>query len=45
LFLQSHAVHHQALIALLARAQGIDVPATFGMAPSSVAWLARSASG
>ncbi|MHC5210940.1 MAG: DinB family protein [Planctomycetota bacterium] len=42
LFLQSHTVHHQALIAVLARAQGLDVPSTFGMAPSTVAWLARS---
>lgn len=42
LFLQSHTVHHQALIAVLARAQGVEVPATFGMAPSTVAWLERS---
>jgi uncharacterized damage-inducible protein DinB len=42
LFLQSHSVHHQALIAVLARAQGLDVPASFGMAPSTVAWLERS---
>ncbi len=43
LFLQSHAVHHFALIAVLARAQGVELPASFGMAPSTVAYLARQA--
>jgi uncharacterized damage-inducible protein DinB len=38
LFLLSHAVHHQALIAVLARAQGLDVPELFGVAPSTAAW-------
>lgn len=38
LFLQSHAVHHQALIAILARAQGLAVPETFGLAPSTATW-------
>jgi uncharacterized damage-inducible protein DinB len=40
LFLQSHTVHHQALIALLARAQGLSVPTLFGIAPSTAAWMA-----
>jgi len=43
LFLQSHAVHHHALIAVLARAQGLAVPESFGMAPSTLEWLKRHA--
>jgi uncharacterized damage-inducible protein DinB len=43
LFLQSHAVHHHALMALLARAQGVPIPESFGMAPSTVEWLHRQA--
>lgn len=43
LFLQSHAVHHFALVAILARAQGLALPETFGMAPSTVDWLAGRA--
>ena len=39
LFLQSHTVHHFALVALLARAQGLQPPARFGVAPSTVTWL------
>jgi uncharacterized damage-inducible protein DinB len=38
LFLASHAVHHQALIAMLARAQGLAVSDTFGLAPSTATW-------
>ena len=38
LFLLSHAVHHQALIAVLARVQGLDVPELFGVAPSTATW-------
>ena len=38
LFLLSHAVHHQAQIAMLARAQGLDVPELFGVAPSTATW-------
>jgi len=38
LFLASHTVHHQALIAILARAQGLDVPEGFGLAPSTASW-------
>jgi uncharacterized damage-inducible protein DinB len=40
LFLQSHTTHHQALIALLARAQGLTPPPLFGIAPSTAAWMA-----
>src|SRR5262249_12543507 len=40
LFLQSHTVHHQALIAVLARAQGLSTPPLFGVAPSTASWLA-----
>ncbi|HZL99470.1 MAG TPA: DinB family protein [Planctomycetota bacterium] len=43
LFLASHAVHHQALIAVLARAQGLAVPERFGLAPSTATWQASQA--
>jgi uncharacterized damage-inducible protein DinB len=36
LFLLSHTIHHYALIALLLRQDGIDVPADFGFAPSTL---------
>ena len=35
-FLVSHTVHHHALIALLLRQKNIEVPADFGMAPSTL---------
>ncbi len=35
-FLCSHSVHHYAIIAILCRIQGIDVDATFGVAPSTL---------
>jgi hypothetical protein len=38
-FVLSHTVHHTAMVVLLARAQGIDLPERFGYAPSTVAWL------
>lgn len=34
----SHTVHHLALIGIAARAQGLAVPAAFGMAPSTLAY-------
>jgi len=37
LFLQSHTVHHFALIALLVRGAGIDLGEDFGVAPSTLA--------
>ena len=36
LFLQSHTIHHYALIALLLRADGFEVPPGFGVAPSTL---------
>ncbi len=36
-FLASHTVHHYALIALLLEAQGEEVPADLGVAPSTLA--------
>jgi hypothetical protein len=41
-FLLSHTVHHQALIALLASHYGHRLPAAFAYAPSTLAWLQRS---
>ncbi|TDX28332.1 hypothetical protein DFO67_11032 [Modicisalibacter xianhensis] len=35
-FLTSHAIHHMAIIALLADTQGIEVPDTFGVHPSTL---------
>ncbi len=35
-FLQSHAVHHYALIAQVAAEQGLDFPGAFGKAPSTL---------
>lgn len=36
-FLISHTTHHYALIALLLRARGFELPADFGVAPSTLA--------
>ncbi len=35
-FLISHTVHHYALIAFILRTQGVSVPDTFGVAPSTL---------
>lgn len=35
MFLQSHTIHHMALIGIMARLQGVAVPAGFGVAPST----------
>jgi hypothetical protein len=35
-FLLSHAVHHYALVAFIVRLQGLDPPADFGVAPSTL---------
>ena len=35
-FLHSHTTHHFALIAFLLRAQGVTVPADFGLNPATV---------
>lgn len=44
MFATSHAVHHFALIAMLLRAQGVPVPAEFGVAPATLTHQ-RSAAG
>ncbi len=41
LFLLSHTIHHYALIDLLLREDGFEVPADFGMAPSTLKYLER----
>lgn len=42
-FLLSHTVHHYALIALLLRVQGFDLPPDFGVAPSTLKhWRAKA---
>ncbi len=38
-FVLSHTIHHDALIAVIARDLGIELPTYFGYAPSSVAFL------
>lgn len=42
-FLQSHTVHHYALIAMLLRLNGIEPGAEFGVAPSTLEYWAREA--
>lgn len=43
-FVLSHTIHHNALIAVIASAQGVALPEYFGYAPSSVAFI-QSADG
>lgn len=35
-FLVSHTVHHYALVAFILRSEGVDVPAGFGVSPSTL---------
>ena len=42
IFVQSHTVHHNALIAAMIRTLGVDVPAEFGYAPSTLAFMKNS---
>jgi len=42
-FVASHTVHHLAVIALLADWQGVSLPSTFGVAPSTLNHWARQA--
>lgn len=42
-FVLSHTVHHNALIAVMARTLGIPVPDRFGYAPSTLAHLEKAA--
>jgi uncharacterized damage-inducible protein DinB len=39
--LASHTVHHYALLAVVLRLRGIDVPQSFGVAPSTLAHSQR----
>lgn len=41
-FLLSHTIHHYAIVAILCRLQGIDVPADFGVAPSTLRFREQS---
>jgi uncharacterized damage-inducible protein DinB len=38
-FVLSHTIHHNALIAVMARLLGVPVPERFGYAPSTIAYL------
>lgn len=42
-FVQSHTVHHCAIIAMLARAGGTEIPEHFGYAPATIVHLQRTA--
>jgi uncharacterized damage-inducible protein DinB len=42
-FVLSHTVHHNALIAVMARTLGVPVPERFGYAPSTLAHLEKAA--
>ena len=42
-FVLSHTVHHNALIAVIAKTLGVPVPDRFGYAPSTIAHLEASA--
>ncbi len=41
-FVLSHTIHHNALIAVMARALGVAVPERFGYAPSTIAHLEQT---
>jgi uncharacterized damage-inducible protein DinB len=41
-FLTSHTIHHYALIALLLKLQGFEPPMEFGVAPSTLRYLATA---
>jgi len=41
-FVFSHTIHHNAIIGTIARALGVDLPANFGMAPSTIAYRNQS---
>lgn len=43
MFLQSHTIHHMALIGIMARLQGSTVPTGFGVAPSTRRYWAEQA--
>ncbi len=41
-YIIAHAIHHYALISVMARLQGVDLPAAFGVAPSTVAHVEKA---
>ena len=41
-FLRSHTVHHYALMAIILRSQSLEVPAAFGVAPSTLRFQAEA---
>ena len=41
-FVFSHTIHHNAIIGTISRALGIDLPANFGTAPSTIAYRNQS---
>jgi uncharacterized damage-inducible protein DinB len=41
-FVLSHTVHHNALIGVMAKSLGLDVPERFGYAPSTIAHLEKT---
>ena len=43
-FLQSHTVHHAAMIRAILAAAGVEVPAEFGLAPATIAQARRGES-
>lgn len=43
IFVSSHAVHHYALISVIARLQGLEVGNFFGIAPATVSYLRNEA--
>lgn len=45
MFLQSHTIHHMALIGIMARLQGVTVPTGFGVAPSTRCYWAEQKRG
>ena len=42
-YIIAHAIHHYALISVMARLQGVDLPVAFGVAPSTVAHIEKAA--
>jgi uncharacterized damage-inducible protein DinB len=41
-FVLEHSIHHFALVGLLMRQMGYDIPREFGVAPSTIAYEKRS---
>ena len=43
MFVISHTIHHNAMVAAAARRMGVSIPADFGYAPATIAYRDRSA--